>query len=180
MVNVRKSPANGGKTTVESRNAVFIETPPNLFPATTRLSPQQNLESPSYDFSGDTLDNNYVSHDDMLRDVQNYTSALNFGVDTSVGTVELLLPQQASPGITSPGGASPAGISPGGSYTGGIITSPAPAQVPAPAPAPSPEPAPTLASVAQSATKGTARYARSSPFYPATRAEDFENEAKMD
>ena len=52
-----------------------------------RLSPQQDLESPSCDFSDDTLDDNYVSHDDMLRDVQNYTSALDFGVDTPAGTV---------------------------------------------------------------------------------------------
>ena len=35
---------------VESRNGVFIETPPNLLPATRRLSSQQDLESPSYDF----------------------------------------------------------------------------------------------------------------------------------
>ena len=122
MVNIRKSRADGG-TTVESRNATFIETPPNMLPATPRLSPQQNFESSSCDFSDDTLDDNYVSHAVMLRDVQNYTSTLNFGVDTSVGTVELLLPQQVSPGVTSPEGASSAGISPGGSYTGGIITS---------------------------------------------------------
>ena len=78
--------------------------------------------APLYDFSDDTLDGNYVSHDILLRDVQNYTSALDFVVDTSAGTVELFLPQQASPGVTSPGGASPAGISPWGSYNGGTIT----------------------------------------------------------
>ena len=39
---------------VESRNVVFIETPPNLLPATRRLSPQQDLESLPYDFSDDT------------------------------------------------------------------------------------------------------------------------------
>ena len=122
MANVRKSRADGGKTTVESRNDVFIETRPNLLRATTRLSPQQNLDSPLHDFSDDTLDDSYVSHNDMLRDVQNYTSPLNFGVDTSVGTAELLLPQQVSPDVASPGGASPAGISLGESYTGGIIT----------------------------------------------------------
>ena len=59
---------------VENRNVVFIETPPNLLPAARRLSPQQDRESPSYDFS-----------DDMLRDVRNYTSALGFGVDTPAG-----------------------------------------------------------------------------------------------
>ena len=72
---------------VESRGVIFVETPPNLLPATRRLSPQQDLESPLYDFSDDTLDDNYVSHDDMLRDVQNYTSALGFGVDTPAGTI---------------------------------------------------------------------------------------------
>ena len=96
---------------VESRNGVFIETPSNLLPAARRLSPQQDLESPSCDFSDDTLDDSYVSHDDLLRDMQNYTSALDFGVDTPTGTVELVLPQQTSPDSTSPGGALPAGLS---------------------------------------------------------------------
>ena len=94
---------------VENRNAIFIETPSHRLPAASRLSPQQKLESPSYDFSDDTLDDNYVSHNDILRDMQNYTSALDFGDDTPTGTVEFRLPQQASPGVTSPGGASPAG-----------------------------------------------------------------------
>ena len=78
---------------VERRNVVFIETPLNLLPAARRLSPQQELESSSYDFSDDTLDDNYVSYDDMLRDVQNYTSALNLDVDKPARTAELLLPQ---------------------------------------------------------------------------------------
>ena len=82
---------------VKRRNVVIIERPPKLVPATRRLSPQQALVSPSYDFSDDMLDDNYVPHDDMLRDVQNYTSTLEFGVDTSAGTVELLLPRQTSP-----------------------------------------------------------------------------------
>ena len=94
----------------------------------------------SCDFSHDTLDDNYVSHDDMLPDVQNYTSALDFGVDTPARTVELLLPQQASPGATLPGGASPAGISPGGVTPEGS----------------SPPPAPTPASAAPRATNGHA------------------------
>ena len=121
---------------VESRNVVTVEAPPNLLPEERRLSPQQDLESPSYDFSDDTLDDNYVSHDDMLRDVQNYTSTLDFGVDTPAGTVELFLPQQASPGVTSPGGASPAGISPGGVTREG--SSPPPAPAPASGSAPTP------------------------------------------
>ena len=75
---------------VKTRNVVFIETPPVLFPATKRLAPQQDLVSPSYNYSDDTFDNNYVSHDDMLRDV--HTSTLDFGVDMPAGTIELLLP----------------------------------------------------------------------------------------
>ena len=54
---------------VGSRNVVFIETPPNLFLTDRRLLPQQDLESPSYGFSDDTLNDNYIAHDDMLRDV---------------------------------------------------------------------------------------------------------------
>ena len=102
---------------VESRNVVFIETPPNLLPAARRLSPEQALESLSYNFSDDTLNDNYVSHDGMLWDVFDYTSALDLGVDTPSGTAKLLLPQQASPGVFSPGGALPAGTSPGGFTT---------------------------------------------------------------
>ena len=55
---------------VESRNVVFIETPRNLLPAAKWLSPQQDLESPLYGYIDDTLDDNYVSHDDMLPHVQ--------------------------------------------------------------------------------------------------------------
>ena len=115
---------------VESRIAVFFVTPPNLVPATRRLSPQQDLESPSYDVSDDTLDDRYLSHDDMLRNVQNYTSAIDFGVDTSAGTVELLLTQQASPGVTLLRGASPTEILLGGVTPEGSSPPPAPASVP--------------------------------------------------
>ena len=109
-----------------------------LLSATRRHLPQQDLESLSYDFSDDTLDDSYVSHGDMLRDVQNYTLALDFGVDTPAGTVVLLLPQQASHGVTSPGGALPAGVSPGGFTPEGSSPplAPTPAQAPGPAPTP--------------------------------------------
>ena len=99
---------------VESRNVISIETSPNMLPAVRWLSPQQDLESSSYDFRYETLDDNYVSHDGMPRDVQNCTSTLDFGIDIPAGTVDLLLPQQVSHGVTLPGGASSAGISPGG------------------------------------------------------------------
>ena len=84
----------------------------------------------------------------MLRDVQNYTSALDFGVDTPAGTVEFLLPQQTSPGVTLPGGASPARISAGGVTPEGSS--------PPPAPAPAPVPTPTPASAVPRATNGHA------------------------
>ena len=109
-----------------------------MHPATKRLSPQQDLESSSYDFSDDALDDNYVSNDDILRDVQNYISALDFGVDTPAGTVGLVLPQQPAPGATSPGGALPAGISPRGVTPEGSL----------------PPPSPTPASAASRATNG--------------------------
>ena len=76
---------------VESKNIVFTETLPNLLPAARGLLPQQDVEPPSYDFSDDTLDDNYVSHDDIPRDVQNYTPALDFDVVTPAGTVQLSL-----------------------------------------------------------------------------------------
>ena len=139
---------------VENKNVVFIETQQNVLPATRRLSPQQGLESPSYDFSDDTLDDNYVSHNGMLRDMQNYTSALDFGVDTPAGTTKFLLPQQASPDVTSLGGASPA-ISPSRGVTQEESSTPsAPAPAPARALAPAPGPAPTPTSAAPRAING--------------------------
>ena len=142
------------RSVVESRNVVYIETPQNFLPTARRLSPQQDLELPPYGFSDNTHDDNYVSHDDMLWDVQNYTSTLDFGVDTLARTVELLLPQQASPGVTSPGGTSPATFSPGG-VTPEESSLP-PAQAPAPAPAPTSGPALTSVSAAPRAISGHA------------------------
>ena len=167
----------------------------------------------------------------MLRDVQNCTSALDFGVDTPVGPVGLFMPQQASPGVTSPGGASLAGCLPGGVTLEG--SSPPPAPTPASAalrannghanrgtvgvtPAVTCSRAASILPVSVAIRNGggrnnnrahgkglgidrhwkqpagqgpgrgkrwdggTARYARSPLFYPATRAEDFESGAKMD
>ena len=73
---------------VESRNVNLIETPPNLLPATRGLSPRKYLELLSYDFSDDTLYDSDVSHEDMLRDVQNYTSTLDFNVKTPARMVD--------------------------------------------------------------------------------------------
>ena len=63
---------------VESRNVTFIETPPHLLPPPSKLSPLQDLVLPSWDIDEDTLDNDYISYDDLLRDERDYTGALDF------------------------------------------------------------------------------------------------------
>ena len=63
---------------VESRNVTFIETPPHLLPQPSKLSPVQNLVPPSWDLDDDTLANDYISYDDLLRDVRDYTSVMDF------------------------------------------------------------------------------------------------------
>ena len=60
------------------RNVVLIETPPHLLPPSRRLPPQQGLEAPTFDFSDNGLDDNYTSREDMIQDVQDHTSALDF------------------------------------------------------------------------------------------------------
>ena len=56
---------------------VEIETPPQLLPLSRRLSPLQELGAQTFDFSDNRLDDNYTSRDDMIQDVQDYTSALD-------------------------------------------------------------------------------------------------------
>ena len=63
---------------VESKNVTFIETPPHLLPPPSTLSLLQYLVLPSWDIDDDTLDNDYISYDDLLRDVRDYTVFLNF------------------------------------------------------------------------------------------------------
>ena len=63
---------------VENGNVVFIETPPHLLPPSRRLLPLQGLEAPTFDFSDNSLDDNYTSREDMIHDVQDCTSALDF------------------------------------------------------------------------------------------------------
>ena len=70
---------------VENRNVVFIKTLPHLIPQPSQLSPLQGLQSPSLDFTEDTLDDNYVLSEEMLRDVRDYTAALDFSIDILVG-----------------------------------------------------------------------------------------------
>ena len=56
---------------VESRSVTFIETPPS------KLCPLQALVPPSWDIDDDTLDNDYISYNDLLRDVRDYTGVLD-------------------------------------------------------------------------------------------------------
>ena len=63
---------------MESRNVTFIETPPQLLPPPSKLSPVQDLVPPSWDLDDDTLDNDYISYDDLLRDVRDGTDVLDF------------------------------------------------------------------------------------------------------
>ena len=62
---------------MESRKITFVETPPHLLSPPSKLSPLQDLVPPSRDIDDDTL-NNYISYDDLLRDVRDYTGVLDF------------------------------------------------------------------------------------------------------
>ena len=117
---------------VESRNATFIEAPPHLLPPPPKLSLLQALVSPSWDIDDDTLDNDYISYDDLLRDVRDYTGVLDFtanapanhknasgvSADPQVHEVvnqirELTRRDLLTPAVPSPGAASPAEPLPG-------------------------------------------------------------------
>ena len=62
---------------VESRDVTFIKTPPHLLPPPSKLSPLQDLVPPSWDIDDDPLNNDYISYDDLLRDVRDYTGVLD-------------------------------------------------------------------------------------------------------
>ena len=117
---------------VESGKVALIETPPHVLPPPSKLSPLQDLVSPSWDIDNDTLDNDYSSYDDLLRDVKDYTTVLDFTVNTpanhenanGVSTdpqVQELVDQihdltggnLLTPAAPSPGAASPAQPLPG-------------------------------------------------------------------
>ena len=66
---------------VESRYVTFIEAPPRLLPSPSKLSPLQDRVPPSWDLDDVTLDKDYISYDDFLRDVRDYTSILDFTVN---------------------------------------------------------------------------------------------------
>ena len=63
---------------MESRNVTFIETPPHRLPLSLKLSTLQDIVPSSRDLDNDTLDNDYILHDDLLRDVRDYTCVLEF------------------------------------------------------------------------------------------------------
>ena len=84
---------------VESRNVAFLE-PLHLLPPSRRLSTLQGLEAPSFDFSDNSLDYNYTSREDLIRDVEDYTSALDFSTSTTHNYFFLHKPH---PGVLCPG-----------------------------------------------------------------------------
>ena len=57
-------------------------TPQYLLPLSSKLSPLQDLVSPSWDLDDDTLDNDFISSDDLLRGVGDYTDVLDFTANT--------------------------------------------------------------------------------------------------
>ena len=91
---------------IETRNVVFIKPPPYPIPQPLKLSPLQQLQSPSLKFTEDTLDDNYVSSEKMLRDVRVYTAALDFNIDIPAdrGDVRSESPRGV---VSSFGGATP-------------------------------------------------------------------------
>ena len=62
---------------VESRNATFIETLLHLLPPPSKLSLLQALVPPWWDIDDGTLDNDFISYDDLLRNVMDYTGVLH-------------------------------------------------------------------------------------------------------
>ena len=69
---------------MNSRNVAFIETPPHLLHPPLKLSPLQDLVLPLWDLDDDSLDNDYTSYDDLLRDVGDCTGVLNFTANIPV------------------------------------------------------------------------------------------------
>ena len=140
---------------VEARNVVFIETPPHLIPQPSQPSPLHRLQSSSLKFTEDTLDDNYVSNEEMLQDVRDYTAALDFNID-------ILADRDDLHGESSRGG-----VSTGNGLSGGDTPE---AIVPSSSPAPSLAPAPTSApatAASKVTTRRTSRYVQHSGVTPA-------------
>ena len=157
-------------TVVESRNATFIETPPDLIPQPTRLTPLRELPPAE-------LVDDYASTDDLLRDARDYSAVLDFNVNIpaehanadsvnggfgmepilekirDVTRKGLLIP----PGESSSGGVSSVETLPGGT----LLETPSPASAPDPMPAgdqaaPAPSQSPSSAP-SEAAARRTAR-----------------------
>ena len=140
---------------VEARNVVFIETPPHLIPQPSQPSPLHRLQSSSLKFTEDTLDDNYVSNEEMLQDVRDYTAALDFNID-------ILADRDDLHGESSRGGVSPGNGLSGGDTPEAII----PSSSPAPSLAPVPTSAPATAA-SKVTTRPTSRYVQHSGVTPA-------------
>ena len=63
---------------VENRDVTFIETPSHLFFWPSKLSLWQDLVPPPWDPDEDTMGNDYISYDDLLPDVRDYTGVLDY------------------------------------------------------------------------------------------------------
>ena len=63
---------------MESRNVIFIETPSRLFSPPSE-GPQLLMQElpPGDDLDWDNKDHNYITDDDFLRDLRNYTSVVD-------------------------------------------------------------------------------------------------------
>ena len=129
---------------VEARNVVFIETPPHLIPQPSQPSLLHRLQSSSLKFTEDTLDDNYVSNEEMLQDVRDYTAAaLDFNID-------ILADRDDLHGESSRGGVSTGNGLSGGDTPEAII----PSSSPAPSLAPAPTSAPATAASKESCLRG--------------------------
>ena len=62
----------------KTHRVTFIETSPHLLPSPSQLSSLRDLVPPSWDLNDDTLENDSISYDDILRDARGYTGVLNF------------------------------------------------------------------------------------------------------
>ena len=60
-----------------------------LIPQSSQLSLLQGHQSPLLDFTEDTIDDNYVSSEKMLRNLLDYTAALDFNTDILVDCGDL-------------------------------------------------------------------------------------------
>ena len=63
---------------VESSNVTFIEIPSHLLPPPSHLPPLHDLVRLSWDFDDNTLDNDYISYNDLLQDIRDYSGVLVF------------------------------------------------------------------------------------------------------